>query len=124
VYGAGLYFTIWHLAAQFVTVRPGVALVAPKAVFAWPLLVGGIYLMHAFCWYLGLAYRKYHEKFPWVFQRHIPQDTTRRHHPNLAEAMEAGTRISRLRRQQPRGFAVGQPALPKSAPATAQPARK
>jgi hypothetical protein len=35
-----------------------------------PLLLTGIYLMHYFCWYLGLMYRAHHADFPWVFQRH------------------------------------------------------
>lgn len=35
----------------------------------------GIYLMHAFCWILGLAYQRHHVEFPWVLQRHIPDPT-------------------------------------------------
>ena len=38
------------------------------------LLVGGIYLMHAFCWQLGLLYRAKHAVFPWVFQIHARQN--------------------------------------------------
>ena len=34
-------------------------------------LAGGIYLMHAFCWQLGLLYRGRHTQFPWVYQHHI-----------------------------------------------------
>jgi hypothetical protein len=37
-----------------------------------PTLVIGVYMMHYFCWYLGLIYRDYHEVYPWVLQRHIP----------------------------------------------------
>ena len=37
---------------------------------AYPLLFLGIYLMHAFCWYLGMAYRSGHESFPWAWQVH------------------------------------------------------
>ncbi len=36
----------------------------------YPLLCLGIYLMHAYCWYLGLQYRKHHHDFPWVLQRY------------------------------------------------------
>ncbi len=36
-------------------------------------LVGGIFFMHLFCWYLGLIYRRHHEQFPWLLQRHIPK---------------------------------------------------
>lgn len=43
-------------------------------VFHWalqyPLLCLGIYLMHAYAWYLGLQYRKHHADFPWVLQRY------------------------------------------------------
>jgi hypothetical protein len=43
-------------------------------VFHWalqyPLLCLGIYLMHAYGWYLGLQYRKHHADFPWVLQRY------------------------------------------------------
>ena len=36
------------------------------------VLAGAIYLTHAFCWQLGLIYRTYHERFPWILQRHVP----------------------------------------------------
>jgi hypothetical protein len=35
-----------------------------------PALAIGIYLMHYFCWYLGLLYKAHHEEFDWVLQRH------------------------------------------------------
>ena len=41
-------------------------------ILVFPALVIGVYMMHYFCWYLGLIYRDYHEVFPWVLQRHIP----------------------------------------------------
>ena len=37
-------------------------------------LVLGVYLMHYFCWEIGLLYRLHHEQFPWLFQRHIKRD--------------------------------------------------
>jgi len=37
-------------------------------------LLLGIYLMHVFCWQLGIVYRLYHEHFPWVFQRFEKKD--------------------------------------------------
>ena len=37
------------------------------------MLVSGMYLMHAFCWQLGLLYRAKHATFPWVFQQHARQ---------------------------------------------------
>jgi hypothetical protein len=36
----------------------------------YPLLLIGIYAMHAYAWYLGLQYRKHHADFPWVLQRY------------------------------------------------------
>jgi hypothetical protein len=36
-----------------------------------PILAISIYLMHYFCWHMGLMYRAHHDSFPWVFQRHI-----------------------------------------------------
>lgn len=36
-----------------------------------PALLAGIFLMHWFCWYLGLLYRAHHTQFPWILQRHV-----------------------------------------------------
>jgi hypothetical protein len=41
-----------------------------------PVLVLGIILMHYFCYCVAMLYRKHHDEFPWVLQRHIP--TTKR----------------------------------------------
>lgn len=41
---------------------------------AYSALCAGIYLMHYFCWELGLVYRRDHHRFPWVLQRHIPRE--------------------------------------------------
>ena len=38
----------------------------------YAMLAGAIYVAHAFCWQLGLIYRTYHDRFPWILQRHIP----------------------------------------------------
>jgi len=35
-----------------------------------PVLAATVYLMHYFCWLLGLIYRDHHAAFPWVLQRH------------------------------------------------------
>ena len=32
-----------------------------------------VYFGHFFTWHLGVVYRRHHEKFPWVLQRHIPR---------------------------------------------------
>jgi hypothetical protein len=39
-----------------------------------PALILGIFLMHWFCWYLGLMYRAHQEQFPWVLQRHVREN--------------------------------------------------
>ncbi|HEY8668777.1 MAG TPA: hypothetical protein VIL86_19170 [Tepidisphaeraceae bacterium] len=36
----------------------------------YPMLLAAIYLMHAWCWLLGILYRAHHDDFPWLFQRH------------------------------------------------------
>jgi hypothetical protein len=37
----------------------------------YPMLVLGMFVMHGFCWYLALQYRRHHEAFGWAFQKHI-----------------------------------------------------
>jgi hypothetical protein len=37
----------------------------------YPMLLMGVYLMHALCWYLGLLYRSHHDEFGWLLQRFI-----------------------------------------------------
>lgn len=57
---------------------------------SWPLMAGAVCLMHLFCWHLGLLYRKHHEMFPWVLQRHIstkkPELPPRRKRSYVAKA--------------------------------------
>jgi hypothetical protein len=36
----------------------------------YPMLFVALFVMHAFCWYLGVLYLRHHEQFPWAFQRH------------------------------------------------------
>jgi hypothetical protein len=38
----------------------------------YTVLAAAIYVAHAFCWQLGLIYRTYHDRFPWILQRHVP----------------------------------------------------
>src|SRR5205823_12569661 len=37
----------------------------------YPMLIVGMFIMHGFCWYLALQYRKHHDNFGWAFQKHI-----------------------------------------------------
>ncbi len=39
-----------------------------KWYFCLPMLAGGIFLTHWFCWTLGQTYRVYHRQFPWEHQ--------------------------------------------------------
>lgn len=34
------------------------------------LMFAGVYLVHVFCWQMGLIYRFHHERFDWVLQKH------------------------------------------------------
>ncbi len=44
--------------------------------FSFPMLIGAIYAMHAWCWYLGLMYREHHYEFPWTLQSHPREGST------------------------------------------------
>lgn len=71
VYMVGMLATVLHALRVFPLFGPG-----PRPLFPWyisyALLLVGVYLMHLFCWELGLFYRKHHERFGWVLQRHVP----------------------------------------------------
>jgi hypothetical protein len=74
--------------------------------FAVPGLLFGVYLMHYFCWYVGLLYKGYYERFPWVLQRHSRD-------PNKPAGMHA----DRLSQQRPRaGHLPPMDALPPPPP--------
>ncbi len=54
----------------------GITVNLPKwSVSLWlglPMLCVGIFGMHFFCWNVGLLYRGYQERFPWVLRFHTP----------------------------------------------------
>ena len=72
VYMVGMYATTLHALGVFPLFATGVRPLFPPYI-SYPLLVMGVYLMHLFCWELGLMYRKHHERFGWVLQRHTPK---------------------------------------------------
>jgi hypothetical protein len=37
---------------------------------SYAVLIVGIFAMHFFSWHLGTLYRRHHERFPWMYQRH------------------------------------------------------
>lgn len=85
--GMGYLFTVglWvaasatFLVGHEIAVAFSVSLIRPMGFMKLPmpawaaygLMIVGIYLFHWFCWRLGLLYRQYHEKFPWILQQHV-----------------------------------------------------
>jgi len=43
---------------------------SPPVIIGYPALLVGIVMMHGYCWFLGLLYRKHHEAFDWYLQKH------------------------------------------------------
>lgn len=63
---------------------------------AYPLMFAGIYMVHAFCWHLGLIYRKHHDHFPWVLQRHVstkPPLVRKKRGPYVPKPREAAAAV-------------------------------
>jgi hypothetical protein len=60
--------------------NPKIAAHLQSAIVYMPVLAVCVYLMHYFCWLVGLMYRIHHDQFPWVLQRHI----STRHHTNMS----------------------------------------
>jgi hypothetical protein len=71
IYFLGILGTGFQVMRNFIVGRPAGPWYFASSV-AFPALFLGIYLMHYFCFFLGLMYRKHHDHFPWAFQRHIP----------------------------------------------------
>ena len=69
-YAIGIGGTSFAIRTLFML--PGAAPINPwlVVVIAYPLLVVGIFIMHVFCWYLGLQYREHHAQFGWLYQSH------------------------------------------------------
>lgn len=73
-----------------------------RAYVAYPLILTGLYLVHAFCWYIGLEYRRFHAVFPWVLQQHQhKRETVHRPalHPKLSHADAEAAKRANQRRQ-------------------------
>ncbi len=49
-----------------------------------PMLLGGIFLTHWFCWTLGQTYRVYHRLFPWAYQGPLRPDEGETPHRGFA----------------------------------------
>ncbi len=46
-----------------------------EMILGTPTLFVGVFLLHAACWHLGMLYRKFYPRFPWLMQRHISTRT-------------------------------------------------
>lgn len=62
----------------------------------YPMMMLVLLGAHYFCWHLGLLYRRYHDHFPWVMQRHVSQ----RAQAELAKAAQIRARRGKLRPAQ------------------------
>lgn len=72
----GVYFAHilgYHLLPDaWITAHPWLNLLRHPSV-EYTTLGIAVYLGHFFTWHLGMLYRRHHEKFPWILQRHIPR---------------------------------------------------
>jgi hypothetical protein len=107
--GAGSYVGLClvgvvALASYLVGFAGALAYASPRAIggiwsrpiVAFPLWFVGIFMMHLFCYQLGLYYRQHNHAFDWVYQRHMKR--------NLAEeeALRAARRAVRKHEQAER----------------------
>jgi hypothetical protein len=67
-YLTGIFLTSWFATTWLTGRSMGGPWYLPM--LGYTLVLGGIFLMHYFCVALGLIYRKHHNDFPWVLQRH------------------------------------------------------
>ena len=61
-----------------------------KPYASFPMLVAGIYLTFAFCWHLGLHYRRHWQSYPWIMQYHEHRTITivrPKAHPSMPAAL-------------------------------------
>jgi hypothetical protein len=70
LYLAGIGISIFTIASVVMTTSSTVPAVKVPIFGAYAMLLVGIVLMHAFCWYLGLLYRAHYDQFNWFLQRH------------------------------------------------------
>jgi hypothetical protein len=62
----------------------------------FPALLVGLYLMHYFCWLLGLMYKAHHAEFPWVLQRHVRDADKAQQGPRGTHADRLGRRRAQV----------------------------
>jgi hypothetical protein len=104
--GVYLFSIVGTMAAldSFFGGSPGTGIL--QVVFHWavqyPLLVVGIFLMHAYAWYLGLQYLKHHADFPWVLQRYTGRRGPGADAPRQGFAVLAKDNAAAARARQPK----------------------
>jgi hypothetical protein len=86
IYAVGIAATALNFAHYFVSYNMGIL---SNGFVAYGFLLAGIYLMHAFSWYLGLVYRAHHDSFPWAHQRFIRTSPRERVAVNQAQQATA-----------------------------------
>jgi hypothetical protein len=69
---------LWLVPAGMLEEYPRLAAMNHYAI-ADSVLFVGIYFAHYYFWTLGILYRRHHNEFPWVMQRHTPRKDPRLH---------------------------------------------
>ena len=88
---AGQWAVAFYWASLFIPKSPPLPLIAQPFI-AYPLLILGIYLLHAFGWVLGQEYQRSHPFYPWILQQHIRTTEPVQEpilHPKLSAAEQA-----------------------------------
>ena len=92
-----------------------------KYIIRWeyllPMLMVTVYLMHLFCWQLGLIYREHHAMFPWAYQYH-----KRKYSDSIGAARLKGPRKPPIPRQKLKATVAAQIKTAPAAPPIAAPA--
>ena len=99
-----------------------------KSVFGGPLsfeamatpvfVLVSVFLAHVFCWQMGLIYRRHHDRFNWVLQKHdksARSDTLAQLHTHRQKQMQSRADEARKRMSQRGGAPAGMP-LPVAKP--------
>jgi hypothetical protein len=70
-YILGIIASMLAVFRLFIPPSPGQWWLSIPVVIGYPMLLGGIFVMHGFTWFLGLQYRQHHEAFGWAYQQHV-----------------------------------------------------
>ena len=98
---AGQLAVTFYWLSLFTPKSPPLPLLA-QSFIAYPLLILGVYLLHAFGWVLGREYQRCHPFYPWILQQHIRVSEPVEHpvlHPTLSAAEQAAQQRAAKRAQ-------------------------